>query len=282
MNYFYQSHSALRNDIIQTRVPEPGLAVWSLGQAGFVIKGGNSDEYIVLDPYLTRSIEEGDVDTEFIREYDPPLAPSELKGALAVLISHHHDDHLDLPTLTELHQVSPETKFLLPTAHRQMLRSVDGQAIVGMTNAQQVEVGTFSIKPIAAAHTEYEFDADGNHLYLGYLISVHGIRIYFSGDTIVTRELLDAVRTFEPHIAMLPINGGDFFRTSRNIIGNMSGREAVDFCRYVNADLFIPFHYDMFPNNRDNPAHTVDYLFHQHRDLKFHMMALGERFVYLR
>ena len=107
-------------------------------------------------------------------------------------------------------------------------------------------------------------------------------RSYHSGDTSVTNKLVERVREFKPHIAILPINGGDYERTARGIVGNMTGREAADFGVAVGADLIIPAHYDMFPNNRDNPAHFVDYLFHMYRAQKFHMMAQGERFIYVR
>ncbi|MBT2736679.1 hypothetical protein [Bacillus sp. ISL-7] len=55
---------------------------------------------------------------------------------------------------------------------------------------------------------------------------------------------------------------------------------------YKNGDSLIngvsqtKIHYDMFPNNRDNPAYFVDYLFHHYPTQKFHMMVPGERFIY--
>jgi len=60
----------------------------------------------------------------------------------------------------------------------------------------------------------------------------------------------------------------------------MSSREAADFSAMVGIDLNVPIHYDMFPNNRENPAYFVDYLFHHYHNQKFHMMVSGERFIY--
>ena len=281
MNYYYQQGQTLKKDIQTTIIPDGAIGIWSLGQAGFVIKAPNSSQYIVLDPYLTRSIEVNDPGTEFVREYDPPLEPISLSDAYAILISHHHDDHLDLSTLKELHQVSPTTSLVLPAAHEHMVAHLNQDAIVGVVAGQKFQTGPFMCEAIAAAHTDYAQNTRGQDLYLGYFLTAGTVRIYFSGDTVVTPQLIASVAAFQPHIAILPINGQDVFRTSRNIIGNMSGREAVDFCNAVGADLFIPFHYDMFPNNRDNPAHTIDYLFHHHRHQKFHMLAVGERFIYL-
>lgn len=285
MKYCYQQGESLKRDISNTDIPTGAVGIWSLGQAGFVIKGATSSEYIVVDPYLTRSIEAEDPGTEFVREYDPPLEPTALADAAAILISHHHDDHLDLATLRKLQHVAsnaaPMPPVVVPAAHEHIIAHLNHHTVLGVISGQKFQIGRFICEAVASAHTEYTYDDKGQDLYLGYFITVDGVRIYFSGDTVVTPQLLESVAAFRPHIAMLPINGQDVFRTARNIIGNMSGREAVDFCSAVGADLFIPFHYDMFPNNRDNPAHTVDYLFHHHRNQKFHMFAVGERFIYL-
>jgi L-ascorbate 6-phosphate lactonase len=98
----------------------------------------------------------------------------------------------------------------------------------------------------------------------------------------LTDELIDRVRVFSPHIIFLPINGSDYLRESRGIVGNMNYRDAADFAQLVRADIVIPIHYDLFPNNRENPAYFVDYLFHTYPSQKFHLLVPGERFVYLK
>jgi L-ascorbate 6-phosphate lactonase len=60
----------------------------------------------------------------------------------------------------------------------------------------------------------------------------------------------------------------------------MNYRDAVEFGVAIGADLIIPIHYDLFPNNRENPAYFVDYLLHTYPTQRFHMMTAGERFIY--
>ena len=48
---------ALKEQIDRLVVPQGQLALWSLGQAGFVLKGGATIVYI--DPYLSDSVADG-------------------------------------------------------------------------------------------------------------------------------------------------------------------------------------------------------------------------------
>lgn len=281
MRNVYKSGDALVEEMNETRIPEGAIAFWHLGQAGIVIKGSQNDGMICIDPYLTRSIEEADPETEFKRAFPPVVEPDMLGNVDAVLVTHAHGDHLDRPTLEGMAKAGNHTKFAVPAPEVPLVEDlVSEDNLIAARDQESFFIKGFKITPVLAAHTEYDLDEHGNHRFLGYFIEGNGIRIYHSGDTVVTPELIEQVRMFQPHLAFLPINGGDSFRTSRGIIGNMSFREAVDFTVKVGADVMIPIHYDLFPNNRENPAYMVDYLFHQYPFQKFHMMAPGERFIY--
>lgn len=280
MATLYKSGHELMNEVRQTRILEDAVSFWNLGQAGILLKGTEEDGLLCIDPYLTRSIEEKDPETEFKRAFPPVIDPGMLNDLDGVLVTHGHDDHLDLSSIKEIARVS-DAMFGIPAPLVPIVQEhVDNKNILSAKEGESFTIQGFKITPIPAAHTDYETDSLGNHVFLGYLIEVNGIRLFHSGDTIVTPELIDKVKMFRPHVAFLPINGGDYFRTSRDIIGNMSSREAADFAVAVGVDLIVPIHYDMFPNNRENPAYFVDYLFHRYPNQKFHMMVPGERFIY--
>jgi L-ascorbate metabolism protein UlaG (beta-lactamase superfamily) len=281
MQKLYRSGEPLLNEVYRTQVLTNAVAFWNLGQSGILLKGKQDDGWICIDPYLTSSIEETNPQSEFKRAFSPLLKPAMLKDIDGILVTHEHDDHLDFATIKELAQVSTETIFILPAPSERLIGHELSHAEIHLAKANQAfSVKGFNINPVPAAHTTYEVDEKNDHLYLGYFIEVNGIRIYHSGDTVITPLLIEKVKAFKPDVAFLPINGGDFFRTSRGIIGNMSFREAADFSVAVGVDLVVPIHFDMFPTNRENPAYFVDYLFHQYPAQKFHMMVPGERFVY--
>ncbi|MDQ0973855.1 L-ascorbate 6-phosphate lactonase [Neobacillus niacini] len=277
----YKHGDSLVTEIKETRIHDGAVSFWNLGQAGILIKGREEDGFICIDPYLSNSIEQTNPETEFKRAFPPVLSPAMLENADAILITHEHDDHLDFATLREVGQNGENPTFVVPAPLVSMVETETGSKnLAAAKHNESFRIKGYQITPVPAAHTSYQVDVNGDHLYLGYLIEVNGVHLFHSGDTIVTPELIEKVKEFKPHVVFLPINGGDFFRSSREIVGNMSYREAVDFSVRVGADLIIPIHYDMFPNNRENPAYFVDYLFTHYPNQKFHMMAPGERFIY--
>lgn len=288
----YQSGERLCRDIVETNVPIQMVAFWNIGQVGTVIKypadAKGHSAIIAIDPYLTGSMVDDRPNTEFIREYMPPLKPEDLRICDAVFITHHHGDHMDVDTLVRLNQENDNVALVVPKPHVQSLmdEGIRRESLVPAYAGESLSIAGVDVTGIAASHTEYETDEQGNHMFLGYAFIVQPpeggetLRIYHSGDTVITDDLIDTVAKIHPHVALLPINGEDYFRTKRNIIGNMSARSAIEFASAMGVDLVIPNHYDMFANNRDNPAHFVDYLFHEHPNLKFHMMSVGERFFY--
>lgn len=280
MKPVYKKGPALAKEIEKTTVSHGEIAIWHLGQSGILIKGKSGT--VVIDPYLTFSIEENDPNSEFKRDFAPPLAPEDLAGIDGLLVTHFHDDHLDQATIERLAAVSEKALFAIPASHLSVVKEqgIDSGKVIGVQDNQSFSVGEFQVTPIPVAHTDYERDGQGNSFYFGYLIEGNGVKLFHSGDTIVDRNIVDRVKRFSPDLVFLPINGGDYARTSRGIIGNMNYREAADFGVKVGADMIFPVHYDLFPNNRENPAYFVDYLFHRYPAQKFHMMVPGERFVY--
>jgi L-ascorbate metabolism protein UlaG (beta-lactamase superfamily) len=99
-------------------------------------------------------------------------------------------------------------------------------------------------------------DADGR--FVGYLIHVGDSVLYHAGDTIVTEGLLTALEGRRIDIALLPVNGRDFFRDARDIVGNMNSREAVELARRLGVQTLVPIHWDGFAGNTEQPGRVVD------------------------
>ncbi|MBA0168384.1 MBL fold metallo-hydrolase [Pectobacterium sp. CFBP8739] len=284
MPYKLRERSTIRDEITKTHVPYGVLAIWSLGQAGFVLKN-SEDHILVIDPYLTHSIEINKPGTEFVREFDPVIQPEDISCADGILITHHHDDHMDLSTLEGIAAVRADMPFYIP--------SVDADTLIrDNTNIQknvrpaltgvEFSVGSYRIKPIPSAHSDYEKNAQGHDRYLGYVISTDNLSFYHSGDSLLTPELEAEITALAPDIVALPINGGDYSREKRGIIPNMNFRDAADLYNQSKADMMLPFHYDMFVCNTDNPCYFVDYMLSAYPGNKFHLMVPGERFIYMK
>lgn len=277
MLFTQRNAQQLADELKTTCIPAMGLAIWSLGQAGIIIKN-NAGDLLAIDPYLSDAIERRNPETEFVRNFPPVLPPLALSACDAVLITHFHDDHMDVETLEPLADAAPDLPIWLPAPDISRLPIQNTRAA---KTGQRFNIGAFSILPIAAAHSEYERDAEGNDRYLGYLISCDNISLWHSGDTLVTPELLDQMKQHNPTINMLPINGGDYARAERGIMPNMNFRDAADLHHALGSDLLLPCHYDLFNCNRDNPAWFVDDMLTRYPGKKFHLLMPGERFIYL-
>jgi len=265
----------LVHDLEQFRPPARTLAIWSLGHAGFAFRWPDSG-LVLLDPYLSDRIERLDPATEFRRRYPPVLAPEHLHADL-VLITHRHDDHLDPDTLVPLCAGPNPPLMAVPEMGLPELLAHGLERLHRIVAGQSFAHGPLVVTPIRAFHGDENSELGA---CFGFLMEAHGLRVCHTGDTLVTPELVEAIQAFRPHVLIAPTNGADYFRTSRNIIGNMNGREAVELARWVGADLLIPTHYDLFPNNTENQAFLVDHLLTHHPDQSFHLLRAGERFLY--
>ncbi len=263
---------SLKERIERTTPPEGGVVIWGLGQVGVVIKGGGTIVYI--DPYLT--------DATGNRSLPIVITPEEVTHCDLVFITHGHIDHLDPGTLGPVSQASPSALFVAPYPCRDGLLKcgIPPQRIVHPAIDQWHERKGVVFCAIPSAH--YQFDEkDGQPAYLGYLLSIQGVRIYHSGDTILYDGLEERIQQFQPHIAFLPINGRDYYREKRDIIGNLSFWETGRLAVNAGVDTVIPTHWDMFAGNSENFGRFADWLYHNARDQKFHVLHIGEAFLYL-
>jgi len=121
MEFTLRDPNELAAELTNTTVDKNALAVWSLGQAGMVIKNHTGD-LLAIDPYLSDAIERNNPGTEFVRRFPPVLPPKALAVCDAILITHFHDDHMDLATLEPLAKISPSLAFWIPPPDGQFLQ----------------------------------------------------------------------------------------------------------------------------------------------------------------
>lgn len=265
-------------------VPAGHLAVWALGQHGYLLKGAG--RVIVIDPYLTGEVEPFDArqTTGFKRQVPIVVAPQALAGVDEVLISHHHSDHCDPGTLLPLMAASPQARVWASHTSRDLLAraGADLQRVTVPAVDEPIELGPgLSLTALPAAHYGHEPDAAGNPAYLGFLLELGGVCFYHSGDTILFDGLIERLKTHAIDIACLPINGRDGFRERQGLTGNLDFREAIELTAEVGARVLIPSHNDLFAGNRVNPAYLIDYAWTRLPGQRIHMLQAGELYYYV-
>ncbi len=177
------------------------------------------------------------------------IAPS-VTGALrpdAILVSHAHRDHLDVPSLRRLPAAA---QAFAPEAAAAIVRRT-GRAVTELAAGQQVRVGALEVTAVEAVHDGRRIAAGPARDALGYLVD-GSARIYFAGDT----DLFDGMRDLAPDIdvALLPIWGwGPKVPT-----GHLDPERAARAVGMVNPRVAIPIHWGTYASPRtwwrDDPA----------------------------
>jgi L-ascorbate metabolism protein UlaG (beta-lactamase superfamily) len=236
----------------QTPVLPNSLAIWGLGQMGVAIKG--PEGVIYIDACLSDVVEIR-AGARWRRAYPSPLEPSAVTNASFYLISHEHLDHLDPMTAGPVARASAQARFIAPGWCRPLLAELDipDERIIIPPALEAIPLpdSTIRVTAIPSAHYAKEYDADKGYRWLGYLIEWNGVTFYHAGDTIIYPGYLDTLRHLPtPDIAMLPVNGRDYYRESvLGAIGNLLPAEAAHLAHDHGWDLLIIGHNDLFANN---------------------------------
>ena len=282
-------------EIAATHPPAGSLALWHIGQSGFVVRGGSAT--LVFDPYLNPSSR---------RTFPPPFSGEALTGVDFVFCTHDHSDHLDPIAVQGIAQASEWARFVVPTSarakmeslgitgHRLVLAPVDerltfgARHVRGQTMHEEPEI---AVRTVPAAHGDradpiaecvWEADPKRGHRFVGFVVDVNGVRLYHAGDTTVYPGMVDRLKDLSIDLALIPINGRDWFREQRNIIGNTDHREAADLGHAIGADTIVPMHYDMFAGNPGNPGWFVEYCTATYPGQGFHVPIRCKRWVYVK
>jgi L-ascorbate metabolism protein UlaG (beta-lactamase superfamily) len=259
-------------EIRSLRVPLGAVAIWWLGQDGFVLKGAGRT--VAIDLYLS------DYPGGTTRTYPPPARSADLTALDIVCCTHEHFDHLDPWTLSPLAAASTEATFVVPEPCLPLVQDLLPLArVVGTRADEPLTVKSVQIVPIPAAHDRLEVTPQGDR-WQGYIVRMGGITVCHTGDTVMYDGLVERLQEHRVDVLLAPINGRDYFRTGRDIIGNLDVREAAELAAASGVQLLIPTHWDLFAGNSENPGHLFEYLARFHPEQSCHYMARGELFIY--
>lgn len=245
------------------------LTVRWVGNAGWVIE---SDGVVIAT----------DLDLEVAGKADPPpVSPAELAPVLdAVLITHQHGDHCNLPTLRVLAAES-RCLFVLP---RTCLEPVAGlgipdERIVVAEPHRPVRLRGVRIEPIHAIHGDRDFTVlthedgflEGLRYNCGYVITVGGRRFLQPGDSLLTEE----------HLALPDI---DVLFVSPTV-HNMHVDRSLILINRLEPGYVFPQHFGTYTEDPDSRFWTRGYPDELAERLsatlrrRFHRLSLGERFA---
>ena len=179
------------------------------------------------------------------RRRKPGVSWEDLPPIDAVLISHNHYDHLDLPTLRRLAARGGST-FIVPARLARLLRSENIVPVHELDWGESISLPGFTIHCVPALHFSSRSILDRNvTLWCGYVIERQERLVYFAGDTGFGRHFTQIRERFgPPNLAFLPIGAYEprWFMSAMH----MAPQEAVRAHQILGAATSIAIHHGTF------------------------------------
>ena len=183
------------------------------GQAAVKIDAG--DQVIYIDPYRIKKKDKADI----------------------VLITHSHSDHLSPADVSKV--LTENTVLIAPKDCIQQLEELSKSKVIVLEPGENFTVKGILIEAVPAYNiVKKEFHPKKNK-WVGYVMSIEGVRIYHSGDT----ERIPEMKDFSCDIAMLPL--GQTYTMN-------SVKEAAESAQDVKAKIAIPIHYGLYEGTAED------------------------------
>jgi L-ascorbate metabolism protein UlaG (beta-lactamase superfamily) len=179
------------------------------------------------------------------RHRKPGIAFENLPALDAVVISHNHYDHLDLPTLHRL-ACTQKATFIVPSRVARLLTSNNIGPVHELDWGESFSFPGFTIHCVPALHFSARGPADRNKtLWCGYVIETQERIVYFAADTAFGPHFAQIREKFgPPHLALLPVGAYEpkWFMSAVHI----SPEDAIRAHQILGARTSIAIHHGTF------------------------------------
>jgi len=178
-----------------------------LGHDGFLIKGDG--KAIVIDPFQVKQCEPADI----------------------ILISHEHYDHC---SPEDVNKIRKDSTVIVTEAQSASKLAGDVRVV---QPGDKLTVSGIPIEAVPSYNTNKSFHPKEKG-WLGFIVTVEGVRIYHAGDT----DRIPEMASFQADIALLPVSGTYV----------MTAEEAVEAARVMKPKVAIPMHYGAIVGSADD------------------------------
>jgi len=168
-----------------------------------------------------------------LRRQPSPIKPAWLRRLDAVLISHLHWDHLDLPSLRLLGR---STRLIVPRGARAYLSRWGFRHIEEIDVGGVTWIGPVGVEATSAHHTGFRPPFGPQTDCLGYVVQ-GSRRVYFAGDTDLFPEMAQLADGLD--MALLPVWGWGPTLGA----GHMDPRRAAEALTLLRPRIAVPIHW---------------------------------------
>lgn len=230
---------------------DPGdAAVTFIGHSSFLLRLAGLA--VLVDPvFATRLI-------VLRRQRRPGVLVRDLPPVDAILITHAHMDHLNLPSLrAELREMRrrglPAPIAIVPNGVEDLVSrrgfGLKFREVRTLRWWESTQLGDVTVTATPAKHWGARLFSDTHRGFGGYTLAAPGLPVlYHSGDTAYFPGFHEIGRRLRPEIALLPI--GAYFPDSYRAV-HTSPEEALRAFLDLGAERMIPMHYNTFRLGRE-------------------------------
>ena len=177
---------------------------------------------------------------------DPFKIDKDYNNAKLVFITHTHFDHFSISDIKKV--IRENTKFVVPNGCREQLEGIgiSKDNILEVEPNKKYEIDGINFETVSAYNNTKDFHKKEDN-FVGYIITIEGIKYYIAGDTDENQENIKVVCD----VALIPI-GGTY---------TMDYKEAARFVNKLSPKYAIPTHYNSIvgtSKDGDNFAKLLD------------------------
>jgi len=206
---------------------DDGLRLRWLGHSTVLLR--YRGDMVITDPFLRTRL------YYLRRQTESPLcSPENEKSNPLILISHMHQDHLDIPSLRML---SENSTVVVPPGAGPFLSKKLPQLIVELGIGQELKTKSIRIVPVEAHHGGRRWPGLSAEAQ-GYVIHA-GVTVYFAGDTDLFPSMEDIGTAHDLNVALLPV-WGHGPKLGKH---HMSPHQAAQALSLLGAELAVPIHW---------------------------------------
>lgn len=248
-------------EIAVTRAPAEGVALWWLGQAGFVFKA-HDGTVLYVDPYLSNVVERA---FGFKRLSLAPMGAEDVQADWLVS-SHEHLDHLDTDALPIIARNCPACRFAggPPCLPEYAKMGIGDDRVLALAAGQRYALGPVTVVTARSDHGQLSPGA------LSLLFDFCGVRVLFTGDTALNVPWMQPLLDLKPDILLPCINGR---------FGNLNGEEAAELTALAAPRMVIPCHFWMFKEHNGDPESFVQACRERCPNVEVRLLTPGEGLV---
>jgi len=222
------------------------VAVTFIGHSSFLVQMAGTA--VLIDPvFATRLI-------LLRRQRRAGVRVQDLPDIDAVLLTHAHMDHLNLPSLRAViremrRRGRPAPMVVVPNGVEDLVERLGFAQVVALSWWEAAKVRSLTVTATPAKHWGARMFKDTHRGFGGYVLEAEGMpSVYHSGDTAYFRGFAEIGRRLRPQIALLPI--GAYFPDSYRSV-HTSPEEALRAFVDVGAGTMIPMHFNTFKLGRE-------------------------------